>query len=426
MVTSLNFKIDQPTRQSPGRICWSRVDSFQGNSVSCTTTAERPCPVCDSTRFRTVLQFDQFQFYCDSAELPKRTDIVEVQCLNCFALYLNPCYTNEGFRVLFAEAGRSYGSLIEHTLEQIDWLNTHGLLRTDSRVLDAGCYDGAFLAKLPASVRRIGVDIDGPAIERGRKVFAGTGIEFICGNFESFRCDGYLDTITMFHVLEHLPKPKAALQNLRGMAHSGTRLVVEVPILENGATNDINGFFSVQHATHFTRVSLRNCLALTGWEIVESQEQPDYNGYRVIARAAEPKQEPEKDLRATSSLRNYLAGWNFAVKSVEEQIINLSDTNRCVIWGGGAHTEFLYQMTSFFLANPDRQYAIVDGDPIKTDKSWRGIGIYLPTLLQALDWSNEYLLISSYSSQEGMAKSAIELGVPREKIVKLYTTQRVY
>ena len=103
-------------------IRWSQVDSFPGNSSSAATTEQRSCPICGSQRSRTVLQFDQFQFYSDSGELPKRTDIREVQCLDCFALYLNPCYSEYGFRVLFAEAGCSYGSTVGHTSQQIDWL----------------------------------------------------------------------------------------------------------------------------------------------------------------------------------------------------------------------------------------------------------------------------------------------------------------
>jgi SAM-dependent methyltransferase len=407
-------------------IRWSQVDSFPGNSSSAATTEQRPCPVCDGHRSRTVLQFDQFQFYSDSGELPKRVDIREVQCLDCFALYLNPCYSGYGFRVLFAEAGRSYGSSVEHTYQQIDWLKARGLLGSGNRVLDAGCYDGTFLAKLPDDVQKIGVDIDGSAIERGRQTLGGKGIEFIQGDFETFRCDKSLDAITMFHVLEHLPRPVAVLRNLRSMAHAGTRLVVEVPILENGITNDINGFFTVQHTTHFTRVSLQSCLAIAGWTSIESQEQAEYNGWRVIARPAESVRMAEQDSRAPSLLREYLASWNLAVKAAEDQVSTLCRAGKCAIWGGGAHTEFLYQTTSFFHNRRDREYAIVDGDPIKKGKSWRGIEIHSPNALRELRWSEEYLLVSSYSSQPDIVKAATELGVPRDRVVTLYKELRVY
>jgi SAM-dependent methyltransferase len=407
-------------------ITWRQIDSFPGNSTSTETTGLRPCPICGGERARTVLQFDQFQFYSDSAELPKRVDIREVQCLDCFALYLNPCYTDYGFRVLFAEAGRSYGSSATHTSRQIDWLKARGLLRTGNRLLDAGCYDGAFLAQLPDDLEKIGVDVDAPAIARGCQTLGEKGIEFILGDFETFSCEKSLDVITMFHVIEHLPRPVTVLRNLRSMVHAGTRLVIEVPILENGITNDINGFFTVQHTTHFTRVSLQNCLAVAGWTTVESEEQPDYNGFRVIASPSESVRRAERDACAMHLLRGYLAKWNLAVQEVEDQVSELMRAGKCVIWGGGAHTEFLYQATSLFHNRRDRQYAIVDADPIKKGKSWRGIEIHSPDILRELTWHDEYLLVSSYGSQPDIVKAAAELGIPRDRVVVLYKEFRVY
>jgi hypothetical protein len=407
-------------------IRWSQVDSFPGNSSSAATTELRPCPICNGHRSRTVLQFDQFQFYSDSGELPKRTDVRELQCLDCFALYLNPCYSEYGFRVLFAEAGCSYGSTVGRPFEQIEWLTSRGMLRSGSRFLDAGCYDGGFLAKLPEDLKKIGVDIDEPAIERGRQALGGKGVEFILGDFESFRCDKSLDVITMFHVLEHLPRPVPILRNLRSMAHPETRLVVEVPVLENGVTNDINGFFSVQHMTHFSRASLQNCLASAGWKIQESQQQEQYNGFRVVAIPSVPTRPSERDVQATSLLLTYLAGWYGALNKAEVRLSELRDKGRCFIWGGGLHTEFLYQTTSFFCGWPDREYVIVDSDPMKRGKSWRGIEIHSPDVLRDVSCSTERLLVSSYGSQPSIVNAAKELGFSPDRISTLYDVVRVY
>jgi len=348
-----------------------------------------------------------------------------VQCLDCFALYLNPCYSEYGFKVLFAEAGCSYGSTVNHTNQQVEWLRSRGLLQSDTCLLDAGCYEGSFLAQLPESLTRIGVDIDGPAISRGRATYGKKGIEFICGNFENFRCDQRLDTITMFHVLEHLPSPVEVLRHLRSISHPKTRLVIEVPVIENGITNDINGFFAVLHTTHFSRASFKNCLGRAGWEMTDSEEQQDYNGLRVIAVPGETRA-PVIDRHAMSALRLYLANWNLAIKAVEDRLPPVDDASTYVIWGAGAHTEFLYQTTSFFLSEPDREYVIVDSDPMKCGKSWRGIEISRPDVLSKVDWANRYLLVSSYGSAPAITRAAEKLGVPSNRIIELYKEFKVY
>lgn len=241
------------------KVEWCNIDSFKNNYSTSTLGTERQCPICGSTDSRLIMELPEFQFYSDSEVLPKRFSVREHICLDCYALYLNPCYSDYGFETLFAEAGQSYGSLSSHTNNQIEWLKKHNLLNAGSRLLDVGCYDGSFLARLPAAVKKRGVDIDEAAILRGQKLHKNKDIKFYHGDFENFIYeDETPDAITMFHVLEHLPRPVEVLKRLASMSSSSTGLVVEVPILENGITNDISSFFSIQHMTHFSKQSLLN------------------------------------------------------------------------------------------------------------------------------------------------------------------------
>ena len=409
---------------------WKKINSFAGNCSSSSLAYYRPCPICGSLKCRVVLELNDFQFYSDSATNPKRVDVKENMCLDCGTLYLNPCYSEYGFRVLFAEAGQSYGSTEGRPQEQIEWLESRGLLDGGSSVLDVGCYDGSFLARLPDHVQKLGVDIDAPAIERGRLKHSNKGIRFIHGDFEHFQFSGNPPAaITMFHVLEHLPRPVEVLKKLRSIASLATKLIVEVPILENGKTNDINGFFSVQHMTHFTRSSLENCLSLGGWNIQEKVEQPDYNGCRVLATAQDVAE--DKPIRASiaedcKSLMDYLSAWYLAIGEVQQRVRSMPNTGNIVIWGGGAHTEFLYQVTAAFLSDKSIHFAIVDSDPLKHGKTWRGVRIYPPEVVSEVDWSSAVLLVSSYGAQESIVSAADELGVPPDRVVRIYEKIRRY
>jgi SAM-dependent methyltransferase len=369
---------------------------------------------------------NDFQFFTDSATLPKRTTIREVQCTVCYALYLDPAYTPRGFEVLFAEAGCSYGATEGRPKEQINWLKEMGLLNDGGSILDVGCYDGRFLSLIPTTVRRIGVDIDKPAIARGCQQYGNQGVELVHGDFNSFRIDSKPDTITMFHVLEHLPDPAATLANLRKLASPTTRLVVEVPILENGFTNDINSFFSAQHMTHFSKNSLNNILVRAGWNLVGQSEQPDYNGYRILAKPDKTNSQVNVSPEDNITLKHLLKHRSDAIDNANANLKVISNAEKIVVWGGGMHTEFLYHLTDVFAGRNNRQFFIVDSDPLKKGKSWRGIKIEAPERIREIDWSSAKLLISSYGGQEKIAECASSIGVPTSVMIKAYDTLRVY
>ena len=409
---------------------WSHIDSFQGNHSSPALTFYRPCPICESRNGSTFLQLDQFQFYSDSSSEPKRVDIRQVRCNDCGALYLNPGYSNHGFKILFSEAGQSYGSTLERPGEQIDWLKSRSLLNDGDVFLDVGCYDGGFLSALPDTMKRVGVDIDEPAIERGKQKYQGKKIEFIHGDFETFQYAGDLPgTITMFHVLEHLPRPVEVLKKLCSISGPTTSLVLEVPILENGKTNDINGFFSVQHMTHFSRSSLRKCLSMGGWEIKEEVQQPGYNGFRVVANIKKtPNDTPEHTIEPndTATLNHYLSHWYKTLQEFEHSMLRFPASLNVVLWGGGAHTEFLYQTSSFFRTRRDVNFLIIDSDPIKHGKSWRGIKIYGPEVASQIDWLASMLVVSSYGGQESIVSMAQAKGISEDRVIRLYNEVNRY
>jgi SAM-dependent methyltransferase len=398
-------------------LSWEAIDAFAGNFTSPVLTAARPCPICGALSTRLVAELGDFQFYTDSALLPKRATIRTVQCAGCFALYQNPGYSTLGFGVLFAEAGRSYGATAGRAGEETAWLAARGLLATGARVLDVGCHEGEFLAALPAHVARVGFDVDAAAVERGRRRFHALGVELVCGDPETFAVPAAPDTITMFHVLEHLPRPVGVLARLRALAHASTRLVVEVPILENGATADVNGFFSVQHVTHFSRGSLRNALALSGWRVVEWHEQADYNGCRIVAAPC-----PED----VAALQDHLAWRHAALADLERALTPVRDAPRLALWGAGTHLEMLYHLTSLFQATTSRTYVLVDGDETKQFHTWRGLEIHPPTTLARPDLAGVPVVISSYGSQEEIAEAAVALGTRATDVVRLYRQVRVY
>ena len=399
-------------------ISWANIDSYKGNYSSPELLSYRQCPICASPRNKTVMVLNDFLHYTDSTVKPKLVEIHQRQCRDCYAIYMNPCYSSYGFKVLFEEAGQSY--ILNKTDEQIEWLKNKVNLTDGIKLLDVGCHNGMFLSKLPDYVKRTGIDINQSAIEDGRRRFRDAGIELICDDFETFQYQATPDVITMFNVLEHFPRPLIVLRNLRSMAHPSTRLIVEVPLLENGITKDINGFLSVHHLTHFSRNSLENCLLQAGWQIIEQDEQAHYNGCRISAIPSKAVLTIKGEIGDIKQLYKYFSAYYDSLQSANAVIEQHPIEAHCVIWGGGTHTEILYHTTSLFHANR-RKYIIVDSDPLKQGKTWRGIKIYSPTVLKSIDWANANLIVSSYGSQEAILREALKLNVPKSKIILFYS-----
>jgi hypothetical protein len=376
----------------------------------------RSCPVCGGEQHRPLLEYENFQFYTD-ADVSKQATIRQVQCLDCFGVFMNPVFTPEGFAVLFAEAGASYGSTSGRQTEQIAWLTDHGLLAPGSTLLDIGCYEGSFIGKLPTGIKGVGVDIDQPAIERARKRFSGTTPhDFICADFENFEVSAAINTITMFHVLEHLPQPVIVLKRLADLATSRTRLLVEVPVVENVIYGDVCGFVTVQHLTHFSIASLTNVMHAAGWRIIEHQAMEGYNGFRVVAEPA-ARAECRRSEKDIGSFLTYLSRWYEAVGGLEERLRRIK-TSQCVVRGGGLQTEYLFHLTSLF--GNGRNFLIADSDPLKAGKSWRGIPILGLQCLDTIDWSRAQMVLSSYSHQDAMREEARAKGIPDAAVIQLY------
>jgi SAM-dependent methyltransferase len=396
---------------------WARVDSFTGNRLASDLMEERACPLCGSARRRPLLALEGFQFHLDSATHPKRADLRTVQCLDCLIAFQSACLTPEGYAAVMAEAEASYGASAGRADEEVAWMCERGLLGGGRRVLDVGCHTGGLLARMPAGDERIGVDVDAAALARAAA--SHPGIRFVHSPFESVELAAPVAAITMFHVLEHLPRPVAALRRLAALAAADGRLVVEVPIAENGAGNDISPFFSPYHTTHFTRDGLRRALHAAGWSIADWEEQEDYNGCRVVAAIGDGPEPPlpEGDPAAYDRC---LAAWH-ASAAHAEAVLATVDAPRCLVWGAGSHTEMLYHATSFFQTAPEREYRLVDRDPAKFGGTWRGIPIVAP---DAVDGAQVPLVVSSYQGQPEIAAEALARGV--DQIVALYDAIQVH
>lgn len=100
------------------------------------------------------------------------------------------------------------------------------------RLLDVGSATGSFLAAAAAAGR---FDVEGVEPDPGTSEQArALGVRVTTGTLENVtRPPGGFDVVTMFHVIEHLASPRAALERTRALLRTGGIVVIETPTTDN-------------------------------------------------------------------------------------------------------------------------------------------------------------------------------------------------
>ncbi len=246
---------------------------------------QSPCPVCG-----------QREAIVASRKSRRGEPLLTVSCQHC-GLYRNdPLPTSEELRryheveyresykgIRDPKARNVYRSarLARHRLQQIG-----GRLPDGARILDVGSGSGEWLAALQQAGHRVsGVEPDPYYGEYARRQY-GVEVE-TAGILDLQRPENSFDVITLFHVLEHLPDPLAALLKFRGWLRPGGLLIIEVPNTNCRHQNPA-GRFHPAHVIGFTSESLDYAARESGWERIElSLGNHDRNLFAVL-RKPEP------------------------------------------------------------------------------------------------------------------------------------------
>jgi len=148
------------------------------------------------------------------------------------------------------------------------------------RLLDVGCGSGAYGASLIRLGWRVdGVEPDAGAAARARMQgvrVQQTGVE------EADLPEEAYDVITLWHALEHMDAPVAALRRLRRALREDGLLIVEVPNRAGWGARVLGEFWYhwdlPRHRVHFTPASLRLALEEAGFQVEGLDHIPNPHG----------------------------------------------------------------------------------------------------------------------------------------------------
>jgi len=171
------------------------------------------CRLCGASRLESLGTIAPGDFFAGRV-LPKPIAGGQLwRCVDCDSLFRDPILTPDAYRELYESgaAGQWIGDSGRQDLEVVGSvvLSHAGAVR----VLDVGCGTGDFLASLPGTIEKFGIEpATGAAGEAARR-----GISIAAPTLDDLPANARFDVITIIDVIEHIPDPAAFLE--RAFAH---------------------------------------------------------------------------------------------------------------------------------------------------------------------------------------------------------------
>jgi SAM-dependent methyltransferase len=265
-------------------------------------TQSEPCPACLAAATREIERvpadriaalwaeqsFVRSRFDAATVRAHVRADVGgdEVRIFRCGACGLEHAspmrtWTADHYPV------QDQGFGFDHDLAFERLAGGHGTL------LEIGCADGAFLARVGAhGYRTVGVDFAPASIAAGRAAgrdVRGAGVDSL---LQSVADAAPFDVIAMFQIIEHLETPDATFAQLGTVARGGTRLVIGCPSTRRYARAYANHErvgrsefwdYPPQHTMRWTVPALRAFLDRHGWDLRFARAEP----FSLVGAAAQ-------------------------------------------------------------------------------------------------------------------------------------------
>jgi 2-polyprenyl-3-methyl-5-hydroxy-6-metoxy-1,4-benzoquinol methylase len=229
--------------------------------------SQRMCPTCSGSSRFWLTKAERSVHRCDACGLVwvpagvARTDSGET-------IY-------EGDNPIFLQDGNDRYYLDETNLlscrRKVEWMRH--LVPRGASLLDAGANFGHFLSAAQEEYRAIGVELSAAAVAWGREHF---GVDnHVASIYElPAALSGPFDAVTFWDVIEHLPDPREALQQLARVLAPGGLLLLSTPDTGSVVARMMGRYWHyldpVQHVALFDRRNLARLLDESGFDVVET------------------------------------------------------------------------------------------------------------------------------------------------------------
>ncbi len=254
------------------------------------TAADRPrCPVC---RSRPEGAFPAlYGRHPSIAGVPlelERPPVIRC-CGGCGTRWTDPAPSPEVLAACYGAAGADVWRDDSATAGQRRFASRWQRLERHAprpSVLEVGCYTGGFLAGLPPTWERVGVEPSAAAAERARA----RGLTVHVGRLEdvSFPAE-HFGAAVAFDVLEHVPEPHGFVARLQAAVAPGGTLLLETGDADSRFASRAGRFWAYyhlpEHVVFYTPVAVTALLERGGFRVLEIERDRHHKDPQLLLQA---------------------------------------------------------------------------------------------------------------------------------------------
>lgn len=177
------------------------------------------------------------------------------RCLNCEFVFKFPVMDPDYYNELYSNGSSTTWSAEPLTIREdfslaIQFLEKN--FKQGARILDVGCFDGAFLRNLVDQYDCFGVEINSSAARKAQK----HGIQIISNDLANI--SGSYDFITMFDVIEHVDSPMHVINSCISSLKSGGFIILSTGNWDSLSFNIMKEkYYYAQYPEHISFIGMK-------------------------------------------------------------------------------------------------------------------------------------------------------------------------